>query len=403
MARFKKRGGEVLSLAPREHQTTIFERLDAFARLAATHDPARPAVKLLCVVIALMGIGLLMQASHAATISEPSDALAELLQQTLFRTLALLVLLSAYRLGPSGIRPFLPALVVLSAVGLLLVFAPIIGKPENGAHRWIRVPLVGSFQPSELARVVMVVWVADRCTRLGPLLGQLRRGILPVLLTGLFFVAAIGLETDVGGALLFFGCFMSTLWVGGARFLHTAGTAATVGAGAIVLAISKLQYIRSRFAVFLGNAENTQVSLATEALGSGHGLGVGLARGLFRNSGVPYQDSDYVFALVGEELGLIGMALTVGLISAFAWFSLRLVLSIQDRYAALSAFGLLLSVGVQAMLHVQVVTGLAPPKGMTLPFVSDGGTSLVISSLAVGLALGAARESRVDSGRAEAT
>ena len=112
-----------------------------------------------------------------------------------------------------------------------------------------------------------------------------------------------------------------------------------------------------------------------------------------RNDGVPYLESDYVFGLVGEELGLLGMWLVLALLVAFLWFSLRLVLSVPDRYQALAAFGLLVSVGLQAMLHVQVVAGLAPPKGMTLPFVSDGGTSLIVSSLAVGLALGAARRS----------
>lgn len=394
MARSKKRGGEVaLSLAPAERQTTIFERLDALAAAARAEDPARPAVKLLCVVIALMGIGLLMQVSHVATTAPPDATFAELRQQVVFRALGLGVLLVAYRIGPSGLRRVLPHLVLLASIALLGVWLPGIGKPENGAHRWIRLPVVGSFQPSELVRIVMILWVADRCTRLGPRLGELWRGVLPVLAIGLFFVAAIGMQPDVGGALLFFGCFMSTLWVGGARSLHAAGTLAGVLAGGVVLAISKFQHVRGRIAVFLGNAENAQVSQATEALGSGHGLGVGLAGGLYRNTGVPYQDSDYVFALIGEELGLAGMVLTLGLISAFVWFSLRLVLSIRNRFAALSAFGLLLSVGVQAMLHVQVVTGLAPPKGMTLPFVSDGGTSLVISSLAVGLALGAARES----------
>ena len=112
-----------------------------------------------------------------------------------------------------------------------------------------------------------------------------------------------------------------------------------------------------------------------------------------RNAGVPYLESDYVFALVGEELGLVGMLLVLGLLVAFLWFGLRLVLSVRDRYEALVSFGLLVSVALQAMLHVQVVAGLAPPKGMTLPFISDGGTSLIVSSLAVGLALGAARRS----------
>jgi cell division protein FtsW len=106
---------------------------------------------------------------------------------------------------------------------------------------------------------------------------------------------------------------------------------------------------------------------------------------------VPYLDSDYVFAQVGEELGLAGLLLVLGLYAFFLWSALRLVLSISDRYAALAAFGLLVSVSLQAMLHVQIVSGLAPPKGMTLPLVSDGGTSLLVSCLAVGLALGAVR------------
>ncbi|MEM7516012.1 MAG: FtsW/RodA/SpoVE family cell cycle protein, partial [Planctomycetota bacterium] len=114
-------------------------------------------------------------------------------------------------------------------------------------------------------------------------------------------------------------------------------------------------------------------------------------------TGVPYLESDYVFALVGEELGLAGMLFVLGLVAGFVWFAGKLTLAIRDRYCALCAFGLLVAVAFQAMLHVQVVTGLAPPKGMPLPFISDGGTALITSSLAVGLALGAARDAVRDS------
>lgn len=391
MARFRRRAGAV-ALGPSEQQTTIFDRFGSIARLVETPDPARPAAMLLCVCLAMMGLGLLLQASHAATILSPERFAAEVVQQAGLRVLGVLVLLGAWRLGPADLRRVLPVLVVVAGLLLLCVWVPHVGKPENGAHRWIRVPFAGlSFQPSELARVVMVVWVADRCTRLGEELSDLRRGVLPIFFLGFLFFGLIATETDIGGALLFLGCFVSTLWVGGARFLHAAGSVAAIGGAGFVLAVSSLEYIRGRLAVFFGQAQNEQVSQAIQALGSGKLLGVGVGRGLFRNSGIPYQDSDYVFALVGEELGLFGMLVCLGLIFSFVWFSLRLVLSIPDRFAALAAFGLLLSVSVQAMLHMQVVTGLAPPKGMTLPFISDGGTSLVISSLAVGLALGAAR------------
>jgi cell division protein FtsW len=162
------------------------------------------------------------------------------------------------------------------------------------------------------------------------------------------------------------------------------------GGIAFLVVITFVGYIRQRIEMWLGSTANDQVMRSGEAIASGDVFGVGLGHGLFRNARVPYLESDYVFALTGEELGLFGMLLVLALFLAFLWFALRYVLSIRERYDALCAFGLLLSVGLQAMVHTQVVTGLAPPKGMPLPFLSHGGTSLVVSSLAVGLALGAA-------------
>ena len=391
MARFRKRGEGGAAVI--ERQVTIFDRLDSLARRAESAHPVTPAIKLFCIVLAMMGLGLILQASHAATIhADSADFYREVSQQAVFRVIALGVLLLGYRIGPVHLRPLLPVLVVLSAAMLIACWIPGIGAPENGSHRWIQ--LIGlniTLQPSELARAFLVLWVADRCTRLGPRLLDLRQGVFPVLAVGLFFVALIGLETDLGGALVFLTVFLFTWFVGGASFAHFTGSIATIGGTALIVAVSSVDYIRTRIEVFLGHSTNEQVSSSIEALGSGKLFGNGLGHGLWRNSAMPYQDSDYIFALVGEELGFFGMALCVGLILAFVWFSLRLVTTIRDRYSALAAFGLLLSVGLQAMIHMQVVTGLAPPKGMTLPFMSDGGTSLVVSSLAVGLALGAAR------------
>ena len=391
MARFRRRSGVPHLVGPAEHQTTIFDRLEVIQRLVEVHDPVRPAVKLLCVVLAMMGLGLLLQASHAATILAPDAFVAEVVEQSLFRILGLTALLVAFRLGPERVRPMLPALVIAAGVMLLLVWMPWIGKPENGSHRWIRVPILGlSFQPSEFARIVMVIWVADRCTRLGDRLHDLRRGLLPILAVCYVFFGLIALETDLGGALLFLICFTCTLWVGGARSGQLAFLVISGCTLVVVFTVINYGYIRNRIAVFLGHEQNAQVSQSVEALGSGGVFGVGLGRGLYRNHGVPYQDSDYVFALVGEELGLFGMLLCLGLSLALVWFAMRFVLSLPDRFSALAAFGLLLSVGMQTIIHMGVVTGLAPPKGMNLPFVSDGGTSLLISTLAVGLALGAA-------------
>lgn len=377
---------------PREKQLSLFERLGNAAKAIETEDPAPLAQRLFLIVLALLGLGLVMQVNHAATTQPAEEFWALFSSQMFFRIAALVALVLGFRLGPQGLRQYIPALTVLTFVALLLVFVPGFAASRNGAHRWIEVPFVGvSFQPSELARIVMILWVADRCIRLGPAVLDMRRGVLPMLAVGFLFFFTILVETDLGGSLLFMVCFVSTLWMGGADFAKVAGPVAGIGGTAVLLVVTCVGYIRHRMLMWFGSATNHQVERSADAIASGDFFGVGLGQGLYRNARVPYLDTDYVFALVGEELGLFGMLVLLGLFLAFTWTALRLVLSIKDRYAALCAFGLLLSVCVQAMVHMQVVTRLAPPKGMPLPFISHGGTALVVSSLAVGLALGAAR------------
>lgn len=375
-------------------QLTITGFLDNLARRAEVHDPLRPATRLFLCVLALSGLGLLLQASHAATTHHHEGFLFELRSQVLFRLLAVAVLLLGFRLGPAGLRRFLPHLTAISALLLVLCFVEPFGVVRNGANRWVDLGL--TFQPSELARLVIVMWIADRCVRLGPLVYDIRRGVLPMLLLALAFFLLVLLETDLGGSMLLLICALSTMWVGGARLLPVTASLVTIGGGAITAASALVPYVRERIAMWFGQVQNEQVTHTLDALASGGLLGTGLAQGDFRNAGVPYLESDYVFALVGEELGLIGLWLVLALYCAFLWFALRLVLSLRERYEALASFGLLVSVALQAMVHVQVVSGLAPPKGMTLPFLSDGGTSLIVSSLAVGLALGAARRTHED-------
>lgn len=400
MARFRKSpvaaGGHGLSS---EHQVTIFERLDDMTRRAGRLDPAGPAIAVFCTVLAMLGLGFLIQASHAATTVQPEAFRAELLSLLEFRLLGLFVLLIGFKLGPQGVRPLIPALTLLVLLMLIAVYVPGLSAAKNGSRRWLEVPFLGlTVQPSEIARVVIVLWVASRCVQLGPRLQEMRTGYMPMLFFGISLFLLILGEPDLGGALLFFLCFVCTMWVGGARPAHVAGSLGMFGGGALVLGATMLAYVRERIAVWMGESTNDQVLLTARAMASGDMFGVGLTHGGARNSGVQYMQTDFALSLVGEELGFLGIVVVLGLLFTYIWFSLRLVLSIRDKYCALVAFGLLVSVAFQAMLHVQVVTGLAPPKGMNLPFISDGGSSLVASCLAVGLALGAVRGSGDTSG-----
>lgn len=376
--------------APPGGQLTISGFLDTLAKTAKARDPLQPATRLFVTVAALMGIGFLLQASHAATTLSHEDFLGEVLHQGVFRLAGLAVMLLCFRLGPRTVRRFLPHLVVVTLVLLILCFIPPFGVVRNGSHRWVSI-LGLAFQPSELARIVLVLWVADRCVRLEHLVFDLRRGVMPMLMLVLAFFFLILVETDLGGSMLLLICAFSTMWVGGARLKQVGAWLSGILGGVIVMVLWLVPYMRDRVGMWLGNVQNDQVTHTLDALASGAVTGAGLSHGAYRNDGVPYLESDYVFALVGEELGLIGMGVVLILLCASLCFSVSIVLSLRDKYEALASFGLLVSVGLQAMVHVQVVAQLAPPKGMTLPFLSDGGTSLIVSSLAVGLALGAAR------------
>lgn len=379
----------------REHQTTLFERLDAIAKRAEETDPTQAAIAIFCTVLGLMGIGFLMQVSHAATTSSPADLALAIREHALFRIGGVALMLAAFKIGPVRLRPLIPFITVIAGVLLVCCYLPVIGDARNGSSRWIKIPFAGlTMQPSELARIAIVLWIADRCTRLGGSVRDMRVGVVPMLALGLGFFFLILGETDLGGALLFLLCMCCTMWVGGARPMHVAGSIVGLGGGALLLAFSSLGYVRSRVEMWLGNVKNDQVERSLNAMSSGDFFGQGVAFGTYRNKGVPYLESDYVFALIGEELGLFGMIFVLGLLLTFVWNAMRLTLAIRNRYCALVAFGLLIAVGCQAMLHVQVTTGLAPPKGMPLPFISDGGTSLLAACLAVGLALGAARDSK---------
>jgi cell division protein FtsW len=370
-------------------QLWLTDVLESVVRRAADPDPTRPAKRLFCCVLALSGLGLLLQASHAATTLEYDRFRLDLGFELLFRAAGVGVILVAALVGPERLRRFLPLFVSGALLALLAVWVPGLEAPRNGAHRWL--DLGFSIQPSELARVVLILWIADRCARLGERARRFNWALLKTLLMVAAFAGLIARQPDLGGALVLLICAFAAMWDGGVDWRRV-GLPLTALALTVFGAVAAYRpYVRNRLGMWFGDVENEQVAASIDALSSSGPVGTGLGQGVLRNLGFHYQDSDFVFTLVAEEFGWLGMALVLGLWLAFLAFSLQLVASIRDRYLATAAFGLCISVLFQALVHVQVVAAIAPPKGMTLPFLSDGGTSLIVSSLAVGLAIGASR------------
>ena len=393
MARFRKRAGQQGAAleAPTETQLRIFARIGTAAAPRPAASPREPARAIFGLTIGMMALGLVMQVSHAAT-TMPLDAFREeVVNLVVMRGLAVLVLLGAWWVGLARLRPIVPALAAIGLVLLLLVFVPGIAEAVNGSRRWIQIPgLPFTIQPSEIARVLAILWLARRCVDLGDRVSGLR-GYVPTVLAGMVVALLIIIEPDVGSTLLFGVAWMATMWVGGFEGRHLA-VSAVGGVSLVVLgAASVLGYVRDRLSVWLGEASNDQVARAAEAMASGGFFGQGFGQGGFRNAGLQYMQTDYVCSLVGEELGLFGVLVLVGLWAAFVWNGLRLVRTVKDRFAALAAFGLTVGVATQAMIHLAVVTQLSPPKGMALPLISDGGSALMSTCLAIGLILGASR------------
>lgn len=390
MARFRRRAGTAAAAATAsETQLGLFERLEVVTRPRSS-DASPEARRLFYAVLGLLALGFLLQVSHASTTLPEALFRDHLARLAVMRGIALLLIVGLWQLGTERLKAVAPALAVLALLLLVAVFVPGLQHKINGSRRWVDLPLVPfNVQASDVARVFGIVWLARRCEDLGPRVEEGLRGYLPTLGMGLLFCALVFLEPDLGSTILLGATWGTVMWVAGFQQRHIATSAAALGSAALVAGATMFSHVRDRIDIFLGDATNDQVARSAEAFASGGLFGVGLGQGEYRLAGLQYQQTDFVFALVGEELGLFGALLVILAYGAILWSGLRIARTVESRFSALVALGLTVGVCLQALVHISVVTRLAPPKGMTLPFISDGNTSLLASSLAVGLILGA--------------
>jgi cell division protein FtsW len=277
---------------------------------------------------------------------------------------------------------------------LILVFSfPAI----NGAQRWIRISGF-SFQPSELAKVALPIFLAYYLTKKEDLVGSFRQTVLPCLLGLALLGGLVFLEKDLGTTLVLCAIFSTVYFAAGARLTHLAaagGVMVLIGAGAIFFAPWRI----ARIMAFLdpyqyAEDEGYQVVQSLYAIGSGGLLGEGFAQGHQKLFYLPYPYSDFIFSVVGEEFGLVG---TLGVVAAFGlllWRGARTAVMAPDRFGNLLAIGLVTGIIVQALFNISVVTSILPAKGIPLPLISYGGSSVVVTLLAVGMLLSISRSAK---------
>jgi cell division protein FtsW len=352
---------------------------------------------LILVTLGLVAFGLVMvfSATSASAALGAGDPMQFLVKQGSYALLGLAILAVASRFDYHRLRLLAPVLLVGAFAACVAVLA--VAPPVNGARRWFLAGPV-SMQPSELAKVAVCIWACALLARrpvprtMGELLKPL--GIVVMLFAGLILLepdlgTAITLCVMVGGILLVSGIPM--------RLLVLAASLAVVVGG---VAIYAEPYRRQRFFSFLDPWQDTegagfQMVQAIIGIGSGGITGEGLGHGVQKVSYLPEAHTDMIFAIVGEELGLIGSALVIGAFAVFAWAGFRIALQCRDPFGKRLATGLTTLVCGQAAINLAAVLGIAPLTGIPLPFVSYGGSSLVVLLGAVGILLNIAVNDRV--------
>ncbi len=286
-------------------------------------------------------------------------------------------------------RIALPAFV---AFLVLCFWVAIFERDTKGASRWLR---IGSFslQPVEPARFLLLIVAARLLADAGAAVHRFRTGFLPVMCAAAALAAPLLLQPDVGNAVFSVTLVAVLALVAGVRFRWFA-LLAVPGVVLIVVSMLHHDHVSTRLAAFFSGKHPDQVAHSITAIGSGGWLGTGLGNGWMKMGFVPEPKNDFVFAMLGEELGLLGSFVVLALYTTFGWAGMKLALRVEDPFRRLVVVGFTLAICLQALINLFVVTGLGPAKGIDLPFVSSGGTGLAMAMAGVGIIGNAARSDR---------
>ena len=358
--------------------------------------------QLIIAVLALMGIGLVMVASSSISIATRAlgDPLYYFWRQSVYVALGLLMMLAATRIPLQVWRKSSPALLGVGAIMLLLVFVPGLGREVNGSMRWLSLGPI-NLQPSEPMKLFMVLYLAGYLVRRG----ELVRNTVGGFIRPMSMLAVIGVmllfEPDYGATVVLFTTALGMLFLGGVPFWSFVGWAAfvVVSMGMVVMAapyrVERLLTFMNPWADPFGSG--FQLTQALIAIGSGEWFGVGLGSSVQKLFYLPEAHTDFLFAVLAEELGMVGVLVVILLFTFVVWRAIAIGTRAEmagHAYGAYLAYGVGLLIGLQAFVNIGVNMGILPTKGLTLPLMSYGGSSLLVNSFAVGLVMRVDHEMR---------
>ena len=349
------------------------------------------------IVLNLVGLVMVLSSSSVEALANYGSSWLFFKRQLTWTVLGLAGMAVTSRIDYRVLRRYVGPLLVISAGLLFLVLVPGVGVNVNGSTRWLGYGAL-RFQPSELAKLALLLYCADLLTRRAANVGDWRAVLRPVGLMFCFFGGLVMLQPDMGTTIVMAILTGTVLFVGGVRMRHMAAVlGAGAGAGALLAIVEP--YRRARLMSFVDPFDHYkeggyQVAQSLIALGSGSWTGVGLGAGRAKWMFLPNAHTDFIFAIIGEELGLVGCALVLMLFGALAVLGVRTTLRAPDRFGQLLAAGITGWIVGQAIINVGAVTGALPVTGVPLPFISFGGSALLFTMCATGVLLNVARQGR---------
>ena len=358
-----------------------------------TPEYHRGDIFLLSVVLFLVFVGVVMVFSASAIVSHEKfdTSYLFLIKQIIWTVMGVFLMLVLARIDYNKLQKFSRPLMVFSFSLLVLVLLIESGEIK----RWLKFGMV-NFQPSEMAKICLILYIADVLDRKGSKLQDFKKGLLPILAVAGIFLILIYAEPDLGTAVILGLVVLAMLFMGGVRLFHLLSLV-LASIPLLYFAVFHVGYRRERILTFINPWADAQrigyqIVQALLALGSGGFFGKGLGASRAKLFFLPEPYTDFIFSIIGEELGFLGASLIIFLFVIIAWRGLHIATRAPNQFGNLLAAGITFLITFQAVLNIGIVTACLPTKGITLPFLSYGGSSLVFSLAGVGILLNISRQ-----------
>lgn len=349
--------------------------------------------------MSLLAIGMIMVYSASAVWAnfKFDDSFFFAKRQLLFAGVGVIAMFVIMNIDYWTWRTWSKAILLICFILLVAVLIPGIGLVRGGARSWLGIGAF-SIQPSEFMKIAMIIFLAKFLSEHQKLVTSFRKGLVPSLALVFFAFGLIMLQPDLGTGVVMVGTCVVMIFVAGAKISHFIGLG-LLGLAGFVALIASAPYRIKRITAFLDPWQDPlgsgfQIIQSLYAIGPGGLLGIGLGQSRQKHYYLPEPQTDFIFSILSEELGFIGGTFVILLFSLLLWRGVRIALGAPDLFGSFLGIGIIVMIAIQVIINIGVVTGLMPVTGITLPFLSYGGSSLTLMLMAVGVLLNISRYSR---------